>query len=70
MNKVRRHFSELTKKEIETMWSLAVDACIEYAESINMGGLSGLPTHDIYTVLYNALYSEWEKAKKNINKQK
>jgi len=63
MSKELIHFSKLTKKQIETMWNRAVNACIEYADEIGVSGLSDHGAHNIYTALHNALTGEWNKSK-------
>ncbi len=62
--KNRIHFSELTEDQVTYMWVKAIDACIKYAKSINMSGLSDLPSHNIYRALEKALFNEWKQAKK------
>ena len=64
-----KHFSELSKDEVLGMWRACAQAAIDYADKINMGGLSGHPTHNIYEALEKALFTEWEKAKKLMKKQ-
>lgn len=58
-----KHFSELTKEEVNKMWSRCVDAAISYAKEINMSGLSENESHNIYRALENAIHDEWELAK-------
>lgn len=57
-----KHFSELTKEEVNKLWSRCVDAAISYTREINMSGLSEGGSHNIYTALENAIYDEWESA--------
>lgn len=59
-----KHFSDLTKKQIEVMWMRCVEAVVYYADDINISALRDAGSHDVYTCLYNALDSEWEKSKK------
>lgn len=58
-----KHFSELTKEEVNKMWNRCVDAAISYSKEINMSGLSHNGSHNIYTALENAIHDEWEKSK-------
>jgi len=58
-----RHFSELSESEVMGMWSAAVEGCIQYSQKIGMSGLSGQPTHNIYTALERAIFNEWQEAK-------
>ncbi len=62
-----RLFSEITEKQVQAMWRHCVDAAIVYSDEINMSGLSDGNAHDIYTVLHDALFSEWERSKKAMN---
>ncbi len=59
-----KHFSEITKKQMEAMWMRCVEAALYYADDINISALRDGQSHDVYTCLYNALDSEWEKSKK------
>ena len=61
------HFSQLTKEQVTRMYAAAIHGCIEYAKSINMSGLSDQPSHNIYNAIENAIFNEWEKAKKIIS---
>lgn len=58
-----RHFSNLSSEEVHQMSVLAQDACIKYAQEINMSGLSHLGFHNIYTAIEDAITQEWEKSK-------
>jgi len=64
------HFSELTEAQVTLMYAKAIQACIEYAQEIGMSGLSGQPSHNIYTAIEKAIFNEWEQAKKIMKKQK
>ena len=58
-----RHFSELSEDEVKEMWSACVDAAIEYAQSVDMGGLSHGKVHNLYVALENAIFGEWKKSR-------
>ena len=60
-----KHFSELTKEEVNKLWS-----AISYTREINMSGLSDGGSHNIYTALDNAIYDEWESAKNEKSKRR
>lgn len=57
-----KHFSELTKEEVTTMWQRCVQAAILYAKEVDMSGLS-CGSHNIYNALSHAIFDEWEKSK-------
>lgn len=61
----RKQFAELTQEEVNEMWLRCVHAAGAYAKSINMGGLSHLGSHDIYTALRKAIHDEWQAAKRS-----
>ena len=58
-----RHFRTLSDKEVLTMWQRCVGAAIDYAQEIDMSGLSEGGSHNIYTALEHAIFDEWERAK-------
>jgi hypothetical protein len=58
-----RHFSELNEDEVTKMWGACVEAAVDYAESINMGGLSHGGVHDIYGALETAIFDQWRKSR-------
>lgn len=60
---MRRHLGELTDQEACAMWSACVDAAIEYAEKIDMAGLSEGESHNLYRALEAAIFGEHERAK-------
>ena len=51
---MKRDFSQITEEEARAMWQEAVQACIAYAESIGMTGLSA-PRWNLYQGLEDAI---------------
>ena len=60
-DKKRKHFSELSEDEVLAMSDACMAAAVEYANKINMGGLSEVGSHNIYTTLQLAIRNEWIK---------
>jgi len=63
MNKSLKHFSKLTKKQVETMCNRCIDAAVNYFEEQNLSGLSHSGVHDIYKAIQDAIWGEWLKSK-------
>jgi len=57
------HFSQLTKEQVSEMILKAEMAAVQYAEEINMAGLSHLGSHNIYSAIQEGIFGEWKSAK-------
>lgn len=59
-----KHFSELSQEEVEGMIEVCKSAAVEYADKIGMSGLSEEGSHNIYTAIEDAIFSEYGKSRR------
>ena len=60
----RRHFSTLTEDELYELEQAAFDGLIKCAKKLNLSGLSGLHSHNVYDAVSDALEQEWKRSRK------
>ncbi len=56
-----RHFSQLTREEVQLMVDRCCDAAVELADSLNLAGLSAAGGFNVYRAIETAIYEEWKK---------